>query len=87
MTYPIVLCRWADAHMSDPGWLDLDNLADMGEAIVETVGFMIPEGDPGHKPGHVSLWQTFGEGQAIHGMWIPVDMVRDIILLNGSPIG
>lgn len=83
MTYPIVLIRWADAHMSQPGWLDLEEVADSGEAIVETVGFLIPDGDPGSKPGHVSLWQTVGDGQAIHGMWIPVAMVRETVLLKG----
>lgn len=82
MKYPVVLIRWADAHTSEPGWLDLEELTDQAEAIVETVGFLIPEGEDGSKPGHVSLWQTLSEGDAIHGMWIPVAMVRETILLQ-----
>lgn len=76
--YPIVLVTWADAHMSDGGWLDLDDYEDNGECLVQTTGFLVPVGDPGSKEGHVTVWQSLCENEGIHGTHIPVGMVRDI---------
>jgi hypothetical protein len=80
--FDMVLCRWADAHMSQAGWQDLLDVEDDGEEIVESVGFLVPQGEPGSKMGHVTLWQTYADGQAIHAMHIPVAMVRELHLLT-----
>lgn len=82
LPYPVVLVEWADAHMSEAGWQELDSLEDDGERMVQTIGFLVPDSDPGGKPGHVSLWQTMCQGEGIHGMWIPTGMVRRIIVLS-----
>lgn len=84
--YSAVLVKWADAHTSEPGWLDLDDYHDTGEVVVTTVGFLIPVGDPGSKQGHVSLWQTVCEGEGIHGFHIPVQMVREVKVLGPSTL-
>ena len=86
MMYSAVLVKWADAHTSEPGWLELDGSSDDGEVIVTTVGFLIPVGDPGSKKGHVSLWQTVCDGEGIHGFHIPVQMVREVKVLGPSTL-
>jgi hypothetical protein len=83
-TYSIVYVTWADAHTSEAGWIDLDEYEDQGEALVHTVGFLIPIGQLGSKDGHVTLWQSISDDDAIHGFHIPVAMVRDIKVLAGS---
>lgn len=80
--YPIVLIQWADAHAGDGGWIEMDDYEDDGECVVSTVGFMVPEGDPGSKKGHITLWQTYKDGEGIHPFHIPVEMVRKTVLLN-----
>lgn len=82
MGYSIVLVKWADTHMSEGGWLELDEYVDDGETIVSSVGFLIPVGEAGAKKDHVSLWQTLCEDQGIHAMHIPVGMVRDVKVLG-----
>lgn len=77
-----VVVRWADTHMSEGGWLDLDEYDDTGECIVETAGFLVPIGEPGSKQGHVSVWQSLCDGEGIHGTHIPVAMVRDIQIIS-----
>lgn len=78
----IVLVEWADAHTSEGGWLTLDEYKDDGEVIVHTVGFLIKEGEKGAKKDHVTLWQTFSDGDVIHAMHIPLAMVRKIKVLS-----
>lgn len=82
----IVLVQWADTHMSDSGWLDLDKYEDDGEMLVDTVGFLIPVGEPGSKDQHVTVWQTLCKGEGIHAIHIPVGMVRDIKVLDISSL-
>jgi hypothetical protein len=77
----IVWVQWADAHMSESGWLDLTDYSDDGETIVDSVGFLIPVGEPGSKDQHVTLWQSLCKGEGIHAMHIPVQMVRSIKVL------
>ena len=84
--YSAVLVHWADAHTSEPGWLQLDTYDDDGEVVVATVGFLVPVGDPGSKEGHVSLWQTLCDGEGIHGFHIPVQMVREVRVLGPSSV-
>jgi hypothetical protein len=84
LDYSIVYVTWADAHTSEAGWLDLDEYLDDGEALVHTVGFLIPLGQQGSKKDHVTLWQTISSNDAIHGFHIPVAMVRDVKVLAGS---
>lgn len=74
----IVLVRWADAHGGEGGWQELDNYEDDGEAIITTVGFLIPADAPGGKKDHVTVWQTLVEDQGIHPFHIPVGMVRSM---------
>jgi hypothetical protein len=82
MGYSIVMIRWADAHMSDSGWIELDEYEDDGETLVETVGFLIPVGEAGSKKDHVTLWQTLCEDEGIHAMHIPIGMVREVKVLS-----
>lgn len=82
--YSIVYVTWADAHTSEAGWIDIDEYEDMGEALVHTVGFLVPIGELGSKADHVTLWQSMSDDDAIHGFHIPVAMVRDIKILAGS---
>jgi hypothetical protein len=82
MGYSVVWVQWADAHTSEPGWLELDGYEDEGEVLVDTVGFLIPVGDAGSKDGHVSIWQTLCQGEGIHGFHVPVQMVREIKVLG-----
>ena len=77
-TPTLVYVQWADAHTSEGGWLDLEDYEDEGECLVETVGYMIPVGEPGSKKDHVSVWQTLCDGEGIHGFHIPIGMVRTI---------
>lgn len=82
--YSIVLVEWADAHCSEGGWMDLDEYKDDGEVIVSTVGFLIPVGEDGSKDGHVTVWQSVADNDAIHGFHIPVAMVRKLTVLTGG---
>ena len=83
MKHPeIVLVEWADAHTSEGGWLTISDYPDDGEVLVYTVGFLIKEGEAGSKKGHVTLWQTFCEGDVIHAMHIPIAMVRSIKVMS-----
>jgi hypothetical protein len=77
----IVLVHWADAHCSEGGWLTLADYEDDGEIIVETVGFLVKEGEAGSKKNHVTLWQTHAQGDVIHAMHIPIAMVRSVKVL------
>ena len=78
----IVHVRWADAHMSQSGWLEMDDYIDDGETIVDTVGFLIPIGEPGSKDKHVTVWQSLCRDEGIHAMHIPVAMVREMKVVN-----
>lgn len=82
--YPIVLVEWADAHLSEGGWITLAEYEDEGEVMVESVGFLVPVGEAGSKKEHVTLWQTMSEGDVIHAMHIPVAMVRKMKILVKS---
>jgi hypothetical protein len=76
--YPIVLVEWADACGSAPGWLTLEEVEDEGETLVHSVGFLVPVGDPGAKENHVTLLQTYHEGDGISLFYIPCQMVRQM---------
>ena len=80
----MVLVTWADTHLSEGGWLDLDEYEDDGECIVSSVGFQIPVGDPGSKDKHLTLWQTLCKEEGIHAIHIPIGMVRDIKILQNN---
>lgn len=78
----IVHVRWADAHMSESGWLEMSDYVDDGETIVDTVGFLVPIGEPGSKDKHVTVWQSLCRSEGIHAMHIPVAMVREMRVVN-----
>jgi len=80
----MVLVTWADTHLSEGGWLDLDEYEDDGECLVSSVGFQIPVGDPGSKDKHLTLWQTLCKEEGIHAIHIPIGMVRDIKILQDN---
>jgi hypothetical protein len=82
--YTMVLVTWADTHLSEGGWLDLDEYEDDGECLVSSVGFQIPVGDPGSKDKHLTLWQTLCKEEGIHAIHIPIGMVRDIKILQNN---
>ena len=77
----IVLIEWADASGEEPGWITLEELEDEGEVLVQTVGFLIPSDEPGGKKDHVTVMQTFHDGDAIHVFHIPCGMVRSMKVL------
>ena len=80
--YPMALVYWADACGGDPGWLTLEDVEDDGEVLVQSTGFLLPTEDPGAKQNHVTLLQSFHDGDGINLFYIPVAMVRKIILLS-----
>lgn len=80
--YPIVLIKWADAHCGDPGWQEIESYEDDGEVIVETVGFHVPADAPGGKKDHVTVWQSYHDGEGIHPFHIPAGMVRSMQVIN-----
>ena len=80
----MVLVTWADTHLSEGGWLDLDEYEDDGECLVSSVGFQIPVGDPGSKDKHLTLWQTLCKEEGIHAIHITIGMVRDIKILQNN---
>ena len=82
----IVLIKWADASGEEPGWLALDELEDDGEVLVSTVGFLIPADEPGGKQDHVTVMQSYHEGEAIHIFHVPVGMVRSMSVLGCKEI-
>lgn len=81
-SFPMVLIYWADACGGDPGWLTLDDVEDDGEVLVQSVGFMMSLDDPGSKKNHITLLQSFHNGDGINLFYIPSAMVRKIILLS-----
>ena len=80
--YPMALVYWADACGGDPGWLTLEDVEDDGEVLVQSIGFLVSTEDPGAKQNHVTLLQSFHDGDGINLFHIPVGMVRKIILLT-----
>lgn len=76
--YPIVLVEWADACGGEAGWLDLETVEDDGETLVHSVGFLVPPDDPGGKKDHVTLLQTYHEGEGINLFYIPSAMIRSM---------
>ena len=80
--YPIVLIEWADACGGDAGWLTLETIEDDGETLVHSVGFLVPSEDPGGKKDHVTLLQTYHDGEGINLFYIPCGMVRKTVVLT-----
>lgn len=80
--YQAVIVHWSDAHCGLQGWLELDEFDDDGDCIVTTCGFLIPEGEPGSKKNHVTIWQTITGGEGIHPFHIPTPMVKSIVHLT-----
>lgn len=80
--YSVVLVKWADACGEEPGWLSLDSLEDEGEVIVHSVGFLIPPDEAGGKKDHVTLMQSYHDGEGIHLFRIPAGMVRSMSVVN-----
>ena len=80
--HPMVLVYWADTHLSEGGWLGMDDYEDDGECIVASVGFMVAVGEAGSKKDHINLWQTLCKGEGIHAIHIPTGMVRSIKILG-----
>ena len=78
----MVVVLWADAHGSEGGWVELDSYQDDGETVVRTAGFLVAEGAPGSKVGHVTVWQSLHSGEGIHGFHIPCGMVRSLTVFE-----
>ena len=77
----VVIVKWADAHCGPSGWQELDDYDDHDEEIVTTVGFHTPQGCPGYKTGHMTIWQTIAGREGIHPFHIPAEMVRNVTIL------
>jgi hypothetical protein len=78
----IAVVYWADAHCGEGGWQTLEDYEDDGEAIVTTVGFLVPHDSPGGKKDHITVWQTITDGEGIHPFHIPGAMVRGVKLVT-----
>lgn len=81
MSHTVVYVIWADAHCGTEGWQTLTDYEDDGEALVHTVGFLIPAQEPGGKQGHVTVWQSISDSDGIGPFHIPVAMVRSVTAL------
>jgi len=78
----MIYVEWVDAHAGEPGWLTLEDYDGDGEQIVQTVGFLIRENEPGGKPEHLTVWQTLADGDGISPFHIPLVMVRKVLILK-----
>lgn len=73
-----VLVVWHDAHSGDEGWHAAGEI-DSAPCVVETVGWLLPDG----KPNHVTVVQSVISGDdSLDGvLCIPVGMVVSIQVL------
>ena len=69
----VVYVKWNDAHAVAPSWFALDDIVDE-PAIVESVGWLVPNA----IAGHIVLAQSVLGDEGDHILAIPVGMVREM---------
>jgi hypothetical protein len=72
----IVLIVWHDAHSVADSWIALNDI-DVEPAVVESVGFLLPDA----KPRHIVLAQSLTGDECDHILAVPVEMVRSMKVL------
>ena len=72
----IVLIVWHDAHSVADSWIALNDI-DVEPAVVESVGFLLPDA----KPQHIVLAQSLTGDECDHILAVPVEMVRSMKVL------
>ena len=75
-TRSVVYVKWHDAHSVAPSWFALDDIVDE-PAIVESVGWLVPDS----ISGHIVLAQSVLGDEGDHILAIPVGMVREMRVL------
>lgn len=75
-THSIVYVKWHDAHAVAPSWVAFDDIVDE-PAIVESVGWLVPD----LISGHIVLAQSVLADEGDHILAIPVGMVREMRVL------
>ena len=73
----VVLVVWHDAHSVADTWIDVADI-DVEPAVVESVGFLLPDA----KPKHIVLAQSLTGDECDHILAVPVEMVRSIKVLS-----
>lgn len=77
----MVLIVWADAHAtSDDSWVFIEDVEDVPEYLVRTVGHLLPAAD-GTKHLTVGQSHAIREDAVDHVIRIPLGMVREIVRL------
>ena len=69
----VVYVKWNDAHAVAPSWFALDDIVDE-PAIVESVGWLVPNA----ITGHIVLAQSVLGDEGDHILAIPVGMVCEM---------
>jgi len=78
--------EWVDAHAGEETWIHVDDIEDIGDYVVVSVGQLLKVGDGG-QTGHISLALSIGKDDCIDGIInIPLGMVRSVALLDGDQI-
>jgi hypothetical protein len=77
----IVLVVWHDAHSVADTWIDVADI-DCEPAVVESVGFLLPDA----KPKHIVLAQSLTGDECDHILAVPVEMVRSMKVLCADAI-
>ena len=78
----VVLGVWHDAHSVADTWIDVADI-DVEPAVVESVGFLLPDA----KPKHIVLAQSLTGDECDHILAVPVEMVRSMKVLCADAIG
>lgn len=77
--------EWVDAHAGEETWIHVDDIEDIGDYVVVSVGQLLKPGDGG-QTGHVSLALSIGKDDCVDGIInIPLGMVKSIAVLDGDP--
>lgn len=78
------LVEWADAHTAPHEWVHIEDVAEDGEYIVRSIGWVLPP-NKGGKEHHITLCQSWTpEDMVDHIVHIPVAMVRTVANLKTS---
>jgi len=74
----LVLVIWHDAHSVGETWMALEEI-DAEPCVVQTVGFLIPDG----KPDHVVVAQSYNTHDGYDSVLaVPVAMVKQLKILG-----
>ena len=83
----VVLVIWHDAHSGTNTWVHLEDYKDKQPYVVNSVGWLVPK-RVGGKRDHVTIAQSWSDDDAVDSLLhIPVAMVQEIVILEGSGVG